>query len=80
MNRDLARHIATTAIEASTQLTSLLPLLKGHCDPAEYASQARSIASVGGHITREILHPIFAEHPDLETELEESIKKYGKVL
>jgi hypothetical protein len=80
MNRDLAKHVATATVSASTQLTSVLPLLKAQCDSTEYARLARGIASACGHIAREILHPIFAEHPDLEKELEESITKYGKVL
>lgn len=79
MNPDLAKHVATTAVRTSTQLTSLLPLLKTQCDSAEYARLLRSVASVCGHISREILHPIFAEHPDLEKDLEESINKYGQV-
>jgi hypothetical protein len=80
MNRDLAKHVATAAVRTSTQLSSLLPLLKTQCDSAEYARLLRSVASVCGHITREILHPIFAEHPDLEKELEASVDTYGKVL
>ena len=80
MDRDLAKHLAITTVRTSTQLSSLLPLLKAQCDSAEYARLLRSIASVCGHISREILHPILAEHPDLEKELEESVNKYGKVL
>ncbi len=80
MNRDLARHVATAALRTSTQLTSLLPLLKAQCDPAEYARLLRGVASVCGHISGEILTPVFAEHPDLEKDLEASVDKYGKVL
>jgi len=54
-------------------------LLKAQCDSAEYARLLRSIASVCGHITREILDPVFVEHPDLEQDFEDSINKYGKV-
>ncbi len=79
MNRDLAKQVATAAVRTSTQLSSLLPLLKAQCDAAEYARLLRSVASVCGHITREILHPIFAEHPDLEKDFEDSVNKYGKV-
>ena len=80
MNRDLAKQMATAAVRASTQLGSLLPSLKAECDSAEYARTLRSVASVCGHISREILHPIFTEHPDLEKELEESVDKHGRVL
>ena len=79
MNRDLAKWVATTAVRTSTQLSSLLPPLKTQCDAAEYARLLRSVASVCGHISREILHPVFAEHPDLEKDLEESINKFGQV-
>jgi len=79
MNRDLAKQVATAAVRTSTQLSSLLPLLKAQCDSAEYARLLRSIASVCGHITREILDPVFVEHPDLEQDFEDSINKYGKV-
>jgi hypothetical protein len=76
----VAKQAAIAAVRASTQLTSLLPSIKAECDSAEYARLLRNVASVCGHISREILHPIFAQHPDLEKELEESIDKYGKVL
>jgi len=80
MDRDSAKHVATATVQASTRLTSVLPLLKAQCDSAEYARLLRSIASACGHIAREILHPIFAEHPDLEKEFEESVNRHGKVL
>jgi len=80
MNRDLARQVAVGALRASTQLNSLLPLLKAQCDLGEYARLLRGVASVCGHINREILGPVFTEHPDLEKDLEESINKHGAVL
>ncbi len=79
MNRDVAKQVATAAVRASTQLTSLLPSLKAECDPVEYARLLRCVASVCGHISREILHPVFAQHPDLEKEFEESVNKSGRV-
>lgn len=80
MNRDVAKQVATAAVQASTQLTSLLPTLKAECDSVEYDRLLRSVASVCGHISREILHPVFAEHPDLEKDLEKSVNKHGRVL
>lgn len=80
MDGDLAKQVATAAVQPSTRLTSVLPLLKAQCDSADYARLLRSIASACGHIAHEVLHPIFAEHPNLEKEFEESINRHGNVL
>ncbi len=80
MDQGLARHVAITTIHLSTELNSLLPILKEHCEAAEYSEFLHSIASVCGHINSVILNPIFTSHPDLQQEIEASIGKYGKAI
>ena len=44
MDRNLARHIVRTAFRCGGKLEELLPLLKEHCDDAEYGEYRRAIA------------------------------------
>lgn len=80
MENDLAKHVATTIFKTTSQMTELIPLLKDHCDVAEYESYAKAIASVAALASAEILRKIFAEHPDIEREFDRKINKYGKLI
>lgn len=80
MNRKLAQHIVRVAFRSSAELGNLIPLLKEHCKPDEYEKLCRPIASASATISLNILNLVFTDFPDLELELDEEIKVYGKML
>jgi hypothetical protein len=80
MDKDLARHVATTAFRSAVQLSDMIPLLKQHCDEAELKTFVKAIATANATIHIEIGNRIYAAYPELEQELENSIQKYGKLI
>ena len=80
MEKALAKYVAAVAIRSSTQLTSLVPLLKGQCDPEEYKTYAIALASAAGHLNTELVNLVFSKYPEIKNEVEDEIKKYGLVL
>jgi hypothetical protein len=80
MNRDLASHVVAAGFHSASILQDLLPLLKEHCDQAEYDLYLKAIASVSTELSLEIFEKIFAEHPDLKEEVDAKITKYGKFI
>ena len=80
MDRDLAKHVASVTIRAISQLGELVPLLKEHCDAAEYEPYLKAIATVSAVASTEMLNKVFSSHPDIEREFEAKISKYGRVI
>jgi len=80
MEKDLAKHVVSVAIRTASRLGDLLPLLKDHMPSQEYEAYAKAIARAVNGIGREINDRVFAEHPDLEQEIEAQIKRYGLVI
>jgi len=80
MDRDLARHVIVASFRSFRELTMLLPLLKEHCDAAEYEIFAKAIAAVGVEIQMEVRKKAFALYPDLEQEIQGKIDKYGALI
>ncbi len=80
MDRDLAKHVVTVSIKTASRLGDLVPLLKEHMPPQEYEIHAKAIARAVYAIGHEITDRIFAEHPDLDREIEAQIKKFGIVI
>jgi len=80
MEKDLARHVVSVAIKTGSHLGDLLPLLKEHMPSQEYEVYAKAIARAISEIGHEINDRVFAEHPDLQQEIEARIKKYGVVI
>ena len=80
MEKELARHIAATAFRSAVQLSEMIPLLKAHCDEAEFKTFVKAIATANATIHLEIDNRIYAQHPELEQEFEAKIKKYGRLI
>lgn len=80
MDKDLARHVARIGFSCMSHLTDLLPLLKTHCDAAEYDAYRKAIATVAGHISVDIINKALTPYPDLEKEIESKVEKYGVVI
>jgi hypothetical protein len=77
---DVARHVIRIAFRASGELQSLFSLLKAHCNPDEYESFAKAIATAIASINLEVMDRAIATHPDLESEIEASIAKHERYL
>lgn len=80
MDRELAKHVVAVGFHSLSLLESLIPILKQHCDEDEYKRYIKSIAAVSAEMTTEIFNKVFHEHPDLETEVEHKIQKYGQFI
>jgi hypothetical protein len=78
MDLDVARQVVRATFRSSTSLTDLLPVLKAHCPPEEYQAFARAIAAVVGEAGLQLLNRVFAEHPELEAEVDEAIARDGR--
>jgi len=79
MDKELARHVVRETFRGWKFLTDLVPLLKQHCDPDEYAVYKKAIGTISGDISLELLGAIFKAYPDLEKEMEANKQKYGAV-
>jgi phytoene/squalene synthetase len=80
MERDLAKHVVAIALKTMGELSDLLELVKEHCDKAEYAAYVDGVADVCGRISTKIMSKALSGHLDLEKEVEDKIKKYGKLI
>lgn len=56
----------------------LLPELKEGCAPEEYATYLKAIGTVLADMTLEITNRVIAAHPELEAEVEKSVRSSGK--
>jgi hypothetical protein len=80
MDRDLASHVIRMSFRSMSEITGLLPLLKAHCTHDEYVEYRNVIAGIAAEISRELMHKIFSLYPDLEDEVDQTIKKYDRLL
>lgn len=80
MNKEISRHVVQVAFKSANQLSELLPLLKNHCEDEEYQVLRKAIATVSATIHIEIVNEIFSKDIALKNEVEDKIRKYGKII
>ncbi|HVM82181.1 MAG TPA: hypothetical protein VMU06_24375 [Stellaceae bacterium] len=80
MELDLARHIAAASYRATAELTALLDAIKIHGKPEEYEAFRRAIATCVATIGTEVIDRALREHPDLDKEIEQRVRKFGFVV
>jgi hypothetical protein len=80
MEKELARQLIRSAFRSSSELQSVLRLLKQQLPPADYKRYALAIASATDAINQALLNPALAEFPELSQEVEASLKKHGRYL
>jgi hypothetical protein len=80
MDKELALHIVRTAFKSAAALEQLLPLLQHDCREEEARIYGLAIASAIADIHRELTNRVFSSLPELQTEVEMQIRKYGRVL
>jgi hypothetical protein len=78
MDIDMARNVARAAFRSTRELGALVPLLKEKPEPREYETYSKAIASAIADVQLGILNRLIAEHPALETEIEEAIHRTGQ--
>ncbi len=80
MDRMLAKHVISVGFHSAALLEDLISILKDHCDDAEFQGFLKSIGSVIAEIGLEIFDKVYEQYPDLKTEVETKINKYGKFI
>ncbi|GEM_PF-922086 len=80
MDIEIARHLIRTAFRSSGELSALLPLLKEHCGTEEYKNYAQGVAAAIHGINIALIDKATASFPELESEMESYIAKYGRYL
>jgi hypothetical protein len=66
MKKELARDLATLALEYVAKLDATIETLRKSCPEDEFRRYAGGIGQVLEHLHQDILGPIFCEHPELD--------------
>lgn len=77
MDREVAQIVATTASRAASELAGLVPFLKEHGEGDKDSAARHAIASAIYEVGL-ICDVAFAQYPDLKTEFETRVRKYGR--
>lgn len=77
MNKELAHHFAYQVFRSQSNINSLIPLLKKHCDEKEHKILSKKIAAISADIMIELLRYVFEEYPEIKEEIDNKIEKYG---
>ncbi len=78
MDIDLARHFIRSMMKASTEMTSLIPVLKENCSEDEYEYYGKTLAKISASISLDVINDIFSKFPELKEEVDEQITKYSR--
>jgi hypothetical protein len=77
MDRDLARSVIKATFQSARPLQDLLPVLQARLAPEEYRAYAKAVAAVIAEGGVQLLNRVFAEHPDLEAEVDSAVGTTG---
>jgi hypothetical protein len=80
MNSDLQRHVVRSAFRSGRELQELLLLLKEHASPEEYQSFRLGIANAMAAIASGITDKVISSNPEMKSEIDANIKRYGLFL
>ncbi|ANP47787.1 hypothetical protein [Candidatus Viadribacter manganicus] len=78
MDRATAKAIAVAALRSAAEINNLVPLLKATCPEPEYEAWRDRIAEASMLVTQGLLPAVFAEHADLEAELDDHYQRFGR--
>lgn len=76
MDKDLARIIATAGLQAMRELEGIYSIVSHH--PPENEQLKHGIASAIAEVGLTILRPAFDAAPELESEFDARIERYGR--
>lgn len=80
MDIDVARHIIRQSFRIGRDLQDVMLFLKERCEPDDYNQYAIDIATAIDAVNTALLKKAITAYPDLEKEIEEQIKVYGRYL
>lgn len=80
MDKNIARHVAKVALRCCDELNILVSFVEHHGDEAQSKAFANGVACATEAIRREVIRRMYAKYPELEQEIDASIKTYGIVL
>ncbi|HXE53155.1 MAG TPA: hypothetical protein VN541_09075 [Tepidisphaeraceae bacterium] len=80
MTNDATRLILHAAFQSAAELQRILPTVKEHCSAAEYDDLRLKVATAIAAIGDEITNPLLAANPGLSKQIDDEIKRYGKLL
>lgn len=80
MEQEVARHLIRTAFRACRELEDLLGILKEHSSSEQYPDLAKGVARAIDAINVALLNKALAAHPELESEIEVRMRRYGRYL
>jgi hypothetical protein len=78
MNKEIARIIALVADRTRSDIGSLARLVKEHCDEESHKEFSMAIGQVVYEISHELMDRVFDKFPDIRSEMEDRLKKYGR--
>jgi hypothetical protein len=65
-------------MKSSTELTSLIPVLKENCSEDEYRYYGKILAKISASISLNIINDVFSKFPELKEEVDEQITKFSR--
>ena len=77
MDRKVSKHLCHVAFRCSREVNDVLPFAKAHCTEEEYRTILAAVANIMGTIGECILEPLLMADPELRSEIDTSIEKYG---
>lgn len=80
MDKKVAEFLVKKAYASAKELLDLVPFLELHCEREVYEEYKSAIGKVSGDVLMEIVYRTYSKYPEIEAEVDESIKKYGRVL
>ncbi|MBN8981659.1 MAG: hypothetical protein J0I29_10370 [Rhizobiales bacterium] len=80
MNKDLARQMIRVNFRCSRELQELMMLLKEQLSADEYKIHAKNIATAIAGIGDALTNTAISSFPELESEIETSLSKYGRFI
>ena len=79
MNPEFARLIVNSAMKISTELESIVPLLKVHASSEEEKELTSRISTTIEQINTDILQHIYEKFPEIEQNVHTLMDKFGRI-
>jgi len=80
MDKDVARAVIRQVFSSGGELEALIPVLKSRCSEKDYDEYVKQVASAIASIHEALLDKVLARFPELETEMEDNLRRTGKVM
>ncbi len=80
MKKEVAEFVARVALKATSEFTGLIPLIKDLAESEEEYEQFRkAMTAIARIASEEIMLPIFSEYPEIDDEIGNVIKEFGRL-